>query len=114
MAITHHRYQDQDWRMPQFQREVYRFRISANLTERAIGGLPVDTERDLKMRILRSHVYGELLDQGVFTKVIMRDDPITMEKTFSLVGYFTESQLEQYEKNRMMEKLAGKYEPINY
>jgi len=113
MAITRHRYEEPDWQRPQYQREVYRIRIDAELAERAVV-LPGDPERDLKLRIMRSPVYVELLDLGVFTRVVVHDDLITMEKTVSLVGYFTESQLEQYEKNRMMEKLAGKYEPINY
>ena len=98
---------------PSIIREVWAYRVSNDMMFQASH--TVDTEQELMYNIVRMPLYGELLKLGVFTRIVTQDDHAMMQRTIKLVGYFTSAQLDQYEKNLMMKKLAGiKIDSANY
>lgn len=71
------------------------------------GRLP-DIERNVYEYFHRHELYNELLTMGVFTRILKHYDSAMMSEVYQLQAYFNPTQLDQWEKNRMMDKLAGK------
>jgi len=55
-------------------------------------------------------LYRELLTMGVFTRILKQHNESMMAIMYQLQAFFNPAQLEQWERNRMMNKLAGKNE----
>lgn len=64
-------------------------------------------ERMIYEELTRHPMYLELLKEGVYTKIIKQEDPVTYSYRYTVVANFTDSEFEQFEKNRMMDRLAG-------
>lgn len=64
-------------------------------------------ERMVYEELTRHPMYLELLKEGVYTKIIKQEDPVTYSYRYTVVASFTDAEFEQFEKNRMMDRLAG-------
>lgn len=122
MLKEHLRYQDtaRVFERPSIIHRVMGFSLTESYMERQLPDRSIaarDYEGELMSRIHHSRIYQELLRNGVFLRIVTSEDIAMMTRNVELVGYFTPEQFEQYEKNRMMDKLAGRYkqhESVNY
>ena len=103
---------------PSIIQRVMTYSVTDSYWERQMADRsPEYYERQLMDKIHQSRIYQELMFNGVFLRIVHQENVAEMTRSVELVGYFTPVQLEQYEKNRMMDKLAGRYnshEPVNY
>lgn len=122
MLKEHMRYQDpaRVFERPSIIHRVMRYSQTESYMERQLQDRSIaarDYEGELMSRIHHSRIYQDLLRNGVFLRIVTSEDIAMMTRNVELVGYFTPEQFEQYEKNRMIDKLAGRDEhhgPVNY